>query len=385
MPHRVLNVPERGMIAAYEATLVSRGYVADDAQRAAADRLQRLYYALLSFKVGRQRRLRRVFAPPRVPRGVYFWGGVGRGKSFLMDCFFASVPYVRKRRVHFHAFMQSVHAQLAVYKGEDDPLKRVAEGIARECRLLCFDEFHVSDIADAMLLGRLLEALFARGVVLVMTSNYAPDALYPNGLQRENFLPTIALIKQHVDVVEVDAGVDYRLRTLEHVEVFHTPLDAQSEAKMSDYFAALAGIEGNGAGSNAGNRAGSGAGQGGEIELFGRRIATRARGNGAIWFDFAALCGGPRSQNDYLEIARDHHTVLLSAIPRMSAAMASEARRFTWLVDVLYDHRVKLIATAACESEELYRDGPQASEFVRTVSRLTEMRSRDYLALPHLS
>lgn len=373
MPHRALNVPERGMIAAYETTLASRGYVADAAQRAAAERLQQLYYQLLSFKVGRQRMLRRVFSPPKVPRGVYFWGGVGRGKSFLMDCFYASVPYVRKRRIHFHAFMQSVHAQLAVFKGDDDPLRHVAEQIARECRLLCFDEFHVSDIADAMLLGRLLEALFARGVVLVMTSNYAPEALYPNGLQRENFLPTIALIRNSVDIIEVDAGVDYRLRTLEQVEVFHHPLDAQAEAKMSDYFAALAGIEE------------TGEGQGGEIALYGRRIATRAQGNGAIWFDFRALCCGPRSQNDYLEIARDHHTLLLSAIPRMSAAMASEARRFTWLVDVLYDHRVKLIATAECDAEQLYRDGPQASEFARTVSRLTEMRSRAYLALPHLS
>lgn len=354
----------------YEALLASRGFLADPAQQAAAERLQQLYYQLLSFKVGRRSALRRIFSPPALPRGVYFWGGVGRGKSFLMDCFFAAVPYVRKRRIHFHAFMQSVHSQLAVFKGESDPLAKVAERIANECRLLCFDEFHVSDIADAMILGRLLDALFARGVVFVMTSNYPPDRLYPNGLQRENFLPTIALIKRQVDILEVDSGVDYRLRTLEQVEVFHSPQDARAEAKMSEYFTAMAGGEGVG---------------GGSIELLGRTVATRRQGNGVIWFDFAVLCGGPRSQNDYLELARAHHTLLLSGIPRMSASSSSEARRFTWLVDVLYDHRVKLIATAECEPEQLYTEGTQAGEFFRTVSRLTEMRSRAYLALPHLS
>ena len=369
MPHRVLKVAERGMLESYEAALASHGYVADGAQRAAAERLQRLYQQLLSFKVARRRVLRRVLSPPDVPRGVYFWGGVGRGKSFLMDCFFAAVPYVRKRRVHFHAFMRDVHARLAACQGESDPLRRVAERIARECRLLCFDEFHVSDIADAMILGRLLEALFAQGVVLVMTSNYPPDALYPNGLQRENFLPTIALLKARVDVVEIDAGVDYRLRALEHVEVFHYPADAAAEARMADAFMAMTGGE---------------SASSGEIELLGRVLTTRARANGVVWFDFQALCGGPRSQNDYLELARDYHTLLLSGIPLMSAAMASEARRFTWLVDVLYDHRVKLIATAYGAPESLYCSGPQAAEFARTASRLTEMRSCAYLALPHL-
>lgn len=367
MPHRVLKVAERGMLDAYEATLASHGFVADGAQRAAAERLQRLYQQLLSFKVARRRVLRRVLSPPDVPRGVYFWGGVGRGKSFLMDCFFAAVPYVRKRRMHFHAFMRDVHARLAACQGESDPLQRVAERIARECRLLCFDEFHVSDIADAMILGRLLEALFARGVVFVMTSNYPPDALYPNGLQRENFLPTIALLKARVDVVEIDAGIDYRLRTLEHVDVFHFPADAAAEATMADTFRAISGAPG----------------VTGELELLGRILATRACADGVVWFDFQALCGGPRSQNDYLELARDYHTLLLSGIPLMSAAMASEARRFTWLVDVLYDHRVKLIATAHGAPEALYCAGPQATEFARTVSRLTEMRSRAYLALPH--
>lgn len=358
------------MLDAYEAVLRERGFTADPAQRAAAERLQALYYHLVSFKVGRQSTLRRVFSPPELPRGVYFWGGVGRGKSFLMDCFFNSVPYVRKRRIHFHAFMQGVHQQLNVFKGENDPLAKVADKITTECRLICFDEFHVSDIADAMILGRLLDALFSRGVVFVMTSNYPPDRLYPNGLQRENFLPTIALLKKNLDVLEVDSGVDYRLQTLEHVELFHYPLDAKSEARMAEIFSSMAGGEGE---------------TDGAVEVLGRSISTLRQGNGVIWFDFKALCDGPRSQNDYLELARAYHAVLLSGIPQMSASMASAARRFTWLVDVLYDHKVKLIATAACEPEALYREGSNASEFFRTVSRLIEMRSHEYLALPHLS
>jgi cell division protein ZapE len=370
MPHRILKVPERGMLDAYERVLSSGKFSADAAQRAAAERLQALYYELLSFKVGRSSKLRRFLSPPPVPRGVYFWGGVGRGKSFLMDCFYDAVPYRRKRRVHFHAFMHDVHRQLKKLKGEKDPLARLAENIAKELRLLCFDEFHVSDIADAMILGRLLEALFERGVVFVMTSNYPPDKLYPNGLQRENFLPTIALIKSRMDVLEIDSGVDYRLRTLEQVEIFHYPADAAAESKMAEYFNSIA--------------AGAGA-AGGSVEILGRQIPTLRRGNGVIWFDFKALCGGPRSQNDYLELAISCHTVLMSAIPRMSSTMASEARRFTWLVDIFYDHKVKLIATADCGPDELYTEGTQASEFFRTASRLTEMRSREYLGLPHLS
>lgn len=369
-PHRVLNVPERGMIEAYENVLSSHGFSADPAQRAAAERLQALYADLLKFKVDRQSTLRRFFSPPEVPKGVYFWGGVGRGKSFLMDCFYNSVPYNRKRRIHFHAFMQGIHAELKQHVGESDPLTQVADRLATECRLICFDEFHVSDIADAMILGRLLDALFVRGVVFVMTSNYPPDALYPNGLQRENFLPTIRLLKSRLDVLEVDSGVDYRLRTLEQMDVFHYPDDAAAEQKMREYFSAIAGGEGTG---------------GGTIEVLGRDIPTLRQGGGVVWFDFHSLCDGPRSQNDYLELARSNHTLMLSGIPRMSEKMASAARRFTWLVDILYDHKVKLIATAACEPESLYVQGAQAGEFLRTVSRLVEMRSREYLSLPHLS
>lgn len=369
MPHKKLNVPATGMLDAYDALLVERGYVADEAQMRAATALQELYANLLSFKVNRGSTLKRLLNPPKPPKGVYFWGGVGRGKSFLMDCFYDSVPYRRKKRIHFHAFMQQIHRDLEKYKGEPDPMLRLAEQIAREVRLLCFDEFHVSDIADAMILGRLMDGLFANGVIIVMTSNYPPEKLYPNGLHRESFLPTIALLQKHLDVFEVDAGVDYRLRALEQVEIYHHPVDAAAEKKMLDYFRMVAGEEGK---------------KGGHIEVLGRQVDTIRRSHGVIWFDFRTLCGGPRSQNDYLEIARGYHTVLLSHIPKMTQHQASEARRFTWLVDVFYDHRVKLIATADCEPEALYTEGTQSSEFFRTVSRLTEMHSREYLILPHL-
>ena len=223
MPHRILKVSEHGMLDAYDATLKARGFKSDPAQRAAAQRLQGLYSELIAFKAARRGTIRKLLARPKQPRSVYFWGGVGRGKSFLMDCFYDSVPYQRKRRVHFHAFMQEVQNDLKNLNHEPDPLQKVADRIARQTRLLCFDEFHVSDIADAMILGRLLDALFARGTVFVMTSNYPPDGLYPNGLQRINFLPTIEMIKRRFDVVEVDHGTDYRLRTLEQMDAFLVP------------------------------------------------------------------------------------------------------------------------------------------------------------------
>src|SRR5574343_1033900 len=369
MPHKKLKVAEHGMLDAYNALLAERGYVADEAQTRAAKALQALYSNLLAFKVNRNSTFKRLLSPSKPPKGVYFWGGVGRGKSFLMDCFYDSVPYRRKKRIHFHAFMQQIHRDLDKYKGEADPMLKVAEQVAKEVRLLCFDEFHVSDIADAMILGRLMDGLFAQGVILVMTSNYPPDMLYPNGLHRESFLPTIALLNKHLDVFEVEAGIDYRLRALEQVEIYHHPADASAEKKMLEYFKMVAVEEGK---------------RGGHIEVLARNIDTVRRGHGVIWFDFKTLCGGPRSQNDYLEIARGYHTVLLSHIPKMTVHQASEARRFTWLVDVFYDHKVKLIGTAGGAAEDLYTEGTQASEFKRTVSRLTEMHSQEYLALPHI-
>lgn len=365
--HSILKVSEFGVREAYEAALVERGYQADAAQRAAVERLQRLYGELLVFKAKRRTRLRKLLIHPDLPRSVYLWGGVGRGKSFIMDAFFAALPYRRKRRVHFHAFMQDIHAQMRAHRQEADPLSHVADQLATEVRLLCFDEFHVSDIADAMILGRLLQALFERGVVFVMTSNYPPEGLYPNGLQRQNFLPTIDLIKRQFDVMEVDDGTDYRMRSLERMQLYIVPPGEVADASLAEHFLTIAGV----------------AGKCGEIEVLERQIPAVRIAPGVIWFDFEALCGGPRSQNDYLEIAREHHTVLLSNVPQMAREQANEARRFTWLVDVLYDFRVKLIVSAQVGAHMLYREGPNAQEFPRTVSRLIEMRTREYLAEPH--
>ena len=355
------------MIEGFGAALSARGIEADPAQKIAAQRLQKFYDQLLAFKAARRGKLRKLLIRPELPRGVWFWGGVGRGKSFLMDCFFDAVPYERKRRVHFHAFMREIHESLRTYRNESDPLAKVAARIARETRLMCFDEFHVSDIADAMMLGRLMQALFDAGVLFCITSNYPPQGLYPNGLQRDLFLPTIALLQKKLDVIEIDAGIDYRLRALEQAEVFLASNDAAAEASIDRTFHAIAG----------------GGGHTKPVGVLGRQLPVIHRAPGVIWFDFATLCGGPRSQNDYLWLANRHHTIFLSGVPKMSPDMASEARRFTWLVDVLYDHRVKLIISAACPAEDLYSHGVQASEFRRTVSRLIEMRSLDYLSSPH--
>jgi len=367
MPHRILNVPQDGMIRGFNAALAARGIVADPAQLDAAMRLQKFYDDLVAFKAARRTRLRKLLVHPELPRGVWFWGGVGRGKSFLMDCFFEAVPYQRKRRVHFHAFMREVHGRLQALKHVADPLPRVAAQVAKETRLMCFDEFHVSDIADAMILGRLMQALFDAGVLFCITSNYPPDGLYPDGLHRERLLPTIALLNDRLDVIEIDAGIDYRLRALEQAEIYQVPDDAAGEERMHLTFARVAGGEGH-------DR---------PLPVLGRELAVIRRAPGVLWCDFATLCDGPRSQNDYLEIAHAFHTVFLSGIPALGAEDASAARRFTWLVDVLYDHRVKFIVTAAARAEALYPAGLHAAEFQRTVSRLVEMRSHDYLASAH--
>lgn len=355
------------MLPDFNDLCAGRGITPDASQLRAAECLGRLRDALLHFKRARSSRLKKLFSRAEPPRGVYMWGGVGRGKSFLMDAFYDSVPYRRKRRVHFHAFMQEVHQALKRHKQEADPLMRVAADIADGTRLLCFDECHVSDIADAMILGRLFSGLFDLGVVIVTTSNYPPDGLYPNGLQRHLFLPTIDLLKRRLEVIEVDSGTDYRLRTLERIERFIVPAGAEADRRLEQDFREIAGSSG----------------KAGSITLLEREVAVRRHAAGVIWFDFPTLCGGARSQNDYLEIAREHHTLILSDIPRLSREQASEARRFTWLVDVLYDHRVKLIASAESEADQLYVEGVQAAEFQRTVSRLIEMRTREYLAEAH--
>jgi cell division protein ZapE len=356
------------LVDVLEPLLARRHATLDHAQVAALDRLQTLADDLEVFREARQSALKRLFAPPDVPRGVYLFGGVGRGKSFLMDAFFAAVPVRRKTRVHFHAFMRDVHAALAEVKHEEDPLAVVAADIARRWRLVCFDEFHVSDIADAMILGRLLTALFEGGVVFVMTSNFAPDALWPNGLQRDRFLPTIALLRQWLDVVEMDAGIDYRLRALEHLATWHVPSGPAADTALAQAFEAMR----------------SGADEDPQLAIEGRTLKARRRAGSMVWFDFKTLCDGPRSQRDYLELARRFSVVIVSDVPRLGPETADQARRFTWLIDILYDHRVKLLASAEAPAEALYTQGPNAHEFPRTVSRLTEMRTHDYMALPHL-
>jgi len=354
----------------YETISKQPDFIQDAAQAAAIDELDALWHELIAFKSRRSHFLGRSLLSPDVPKGLYFWGGVGRGKTFLMDAFYACLPYRRKRRIHFHNFMAEVHHELKALAGEKDPLIALAGNIAKSTRLLCFDEFHVSDIGDAMILGRLLEALFERGVVMITTSNYPPDGLYPNGLQRQNFLPAIALLKRELRVINVDGGNDYRMRAKIRAPLYMVPANAENESGMNSMFERLS----------------DGALQDQQhIEIQGRQIAVKKLALNVIWFDFKALCGGPRAQEDYLEIAHKYPMVFLSGIPKMTAEDAAEAQRFTWLVDVFYDNNVKLVASAEAPPAELYIDGVHASEFSRTASRLTEMQSRSYMELPHQS
>ena len=352
---------------AYEAELKSRGYQSDPAQLRAVEALQRCADDWAAYKTKRSNAFKKLISHPPIPKGVYMYGGVGRGKSFLMDCFFNAVPIRRKTRLHFHEFMREVHRELAGLQGTVNPLDELGKRMARKFKLICFDEFHVADITDAMILHRLLVALFDHGVGFVTTSNFRPDDLYPGGLHRDRILPAIDLLNARMEVINVDHGIDYRRRTLEQVQLYHQPLGPQADAAMQDAFDRLAPF-------------------GDEdpvLHIEAREITARRRAGGIVWFDFKTLCGGPRSQNDYLEIASQFHTVLLSDVPQMFVRHASEARRFTWLVDVLYDRRCKLILSAAVAPEQLYTEGPLAHEFPRTVSRLNEMQSTEYLALEH--
>ncbi len=348
----------------YERTLAERGYQADPAQLNAIDSLERCENEWADYAARRGNALTKLISRPPIPRGVYMHGGVGRGKSFLMDCFFNAVPLKRKTRLHFHEFMREVHRELAELQGIVNPLDELGRLMARRYRLICFDEFHVSDITDAMILHRLLQALFDNRVSIVTTSNFAPDDLYPNGLHRDRMLPAIELLKERLEVVSVDNATDYRQTTLQQVEIYHTPLGEQADAAMARAFDKLAEARD----------------ESPILRIEHREIRARRRAGGVVWFDFRELCGGPRSQNDYLELSTQFHTLLLSNVPQMSPRLASEARRFTWLVDVLYDRRVKLILSAAVEAEALYTEGPLVHEFPRTVSRLREMRSPEFLA-----
>ncbi|MBL8377973.1 MAG: AFG1 family ATPase [Burkholderiales bacterium] len=352
----------------YRRVVERRGYVADEAQMAAVRRLQELYDEWVGYKSRRNSALKRLFVKPELPRGVYLWGGVGRGKSFLMDSFYLCVPLVKKRRVHFHHFMRDVHQALDELKGSEDPLARLAQDISARYRLICFDEFHVNDIADAMILARLLRYLFDNRVMLCMTSNYHPDTLWKDGLQRAQFVPAIELIKERLDVINVDAGVDYRRRALELAKVYHTPIDETTGAALTREFERIAEVED----------------EDQPLDVEGRVIPYIRRAGGIVWFSFAALCGGPRSYTDYVDLARRFHTIVLSDIPEMGPRLAAEARRFTWLIDVLYDARVKVILSAAVEPEKLYTAGVLVHEFVRTASRIREMQTVDYLREPRI-
>lgn len=349
----------------YRRALVERGYAADPAQLQAIDALERCENEWIDYKARRSNALTKLVARPAIPRGVYLFGGVGRGKSFLMDCFFNAVPLQRKTRLHFHEFMREVHRELAELHGIVNPLQELGVRIARRYRLICFDEFHISDVTDAMILYRLLESLFTNRVSIVTTSNFRPGDLYPNGLHRDRILPAIELLDDRLDIVGIAAGTDYRRSALAQVGLYQTPLDKASEAVMNGAFKRLADAYD----------------EPPLLTIEHRELQARRRAGGVVWFDFEALCGGPRSQNDYLELASQFHTLLLSGVPQMSARLASEARRFTWLVDVLYDRRVKLVVSAEVEPELLYTDGPLVHEFPRTVSRLREMQTNDYLAL----
>lgn len=350
---------------AYEAELATRGYKSDPAQLRAVAALERCALEWSEYKQKRSNAIKKLLSRPPIPRGVYLYGGVGRGKSFLMDCFYNAVPLKRKTRLHFHEFMREVHRELRDLQGIVNPLDELAKRMAKRYKLICFDEFHVSEITDALILHRLLAALFEQGVGFITTSNFKPDDLYPGGMHRDRILPAIALLNANLEVVNVDNGTDYRSRTLEQIKMYHQPWGEAADAEMADAFEKLA----------------ESVDEDPVLHIEAREIYAKRKAGGVVWFDFKTLCGGPRSQNDYLEIATQFHTVLLSNVPAMPPRLSSEARRFTWLVDVLYDRRVKLIMSAEVAPDALYTEGPLAHEFPRTVSRINEMQSVEYLNL----
>lgn len=362
----------------YQRDLLRPEFRRDAAQAAAVDYLQHLYEQLVAAWRDEQDQqglggyFKRLTGSRsrQLVRGLYFWGGVGRGKTYLMDNFFESLPFEQKLRAHFHRFMRRVHAELKKLDGQKNPLKKVADIIANEARVICFDEFFVSDITDAMILGTLMEELFARGVTLVATSNIVPDGLYKDGLQRARFLPAIALLNQHTLVVNVDGGVDYRLRALEQAELYHSPLDEAADQSLICSFKSLLSTN-------------SEVSENVDLEVEGRLIRARYLSEGIAWFDFVELCDGPRSQNDYIELAREYHSVILSNVPGLGRAKDDQARRFVNLVDEFYDRQVKLVISAERPLAEIYSTGKLDFEFQRTVSRLLEMQSREYLARPH--
>ena len=360
----------------YLIDLNRKGFIKDASQARAVKALEGLYERLLvrhgQRPAGLLRRLTKLFvkSPLQPETGLYFWGGVGRGKTYLMDNFYESLPFERKIRVHFHRFMRRVHRDLRLLDGQVNPLQKVADKIADETYIICFDEFFVSDIGDAMILGVLLEALFARGVCLVATSNIIPNDLYRNGLQRERFLPAIALLNKHCEVINVDGGADHRLRALEQADLYHWPLDEISRQAISDTFDRLVPVGGETKSAV-------------DLDVEGRAIAVIKLGEDIVWFEFSAICEGPRSQNDYIDIAREFHGVMISNIPSLGGTNEDAARRFINLVDEFYDRNVKLAITASEPLKTLYSGGRLEFEFERTKSRILEMQSHEYLARPH--
>lgn len=360
-----------GPLAHYRRRVERGELAADAAQARAIEALERLYRELARAPSRRGLRgsLAKLAGKRRAPiRGLYLWGSVGRGKTFMMDLFYGALPFADKRRQHFHRFMAHVHDRLKGHRNVEDPLELVAEEIAADTRIICFDEFAVTDIADAMLLGGLFAGLFARGVTLAATSNVAPEQLYLGGLQRQRFVPTIALLKKHTEVVHVDGRTDYRLRALERADVYQTPLGDAADERLTEFFEAIAPDEGD---------------HGGSLEILGRRIDYRRAADGVIWFDFAEICDGPRSQGDYIELSRLYQTVLVSNVPRFDATLENQARRFIALVDEFYDRRVKLILSAEAPVAEIYCGERLRHDILRTQSRLQEMQSHDYLAEAH--
>ncbi|WP_440054914.1 cell division protein ZapE [Pseudoalteromonas sp. T1lg65] len=356
----------------YQQDLTREDFQYDSAQENAVKHLQRLYEDFVTQPVPKQSFFARLFnrSQPKQIKGLYFWGGVGRGKTYLVDTFYEALPTDRKMRVHFHRFMHRVHQELKKLKEVKNPLEHIADTFKSETDIICFDEFFVQDITDAMLLGGLMEALFERGIVLVATSNIVPDELYKNGLQRARFLPAIELVKQNTEIVNVDSGIDYRLRTLEQAEIFHSPLDAQADSNLFDYFDKLSPEPGK---------------KDTSIEIEGRMIATRMVSDCVVMFDFPALCETARSQVDYMEISRLYNTVILSNVKQMGQHNDDAARRFIALVDEFYERNVTLIISAEAPITELYTQGTLNFEFKRCISRLQEMQSTEYLSLEHLA
>jgi cell division protein ZapE len=359
-------------LSRYQRDLQNPEFEADPAQQVAVENLQRLFDELVAEKPLRPSLLQKIglskakVSPPL--QGLYFWGGVGRGKTYLVDTFFECLPFDEKLRMHFHRFMHRIHSERKNLREQRDPLEIIAKQLASETRILCFDEFVVNDVADAVILVRLMRTLFDQGVTLVATSNVEPKNLYKGGLQRDLFLPAIDMIYQYTDVINIDSGIDYRLRFLDKADTYFWPIGASAEQGMQYNFEHLAPDEGIAKAT---------------IEVEGRELTSIKRSDGVIWFDFAELCDGPRSQNDYIELARCFHSILLSNIPVLDRLQEDQARRLINLVDVFYDHNVKLIVSAAAPATELYVGTRVAFEFQRTISRLQEMQSHDYLALSH--